>query len=257
MLAPITKFIKSMSIPSLEHHTSNWRKYLIAGVVALLLFVGLSAYIFLRRGYFDFYIANKVFAGVAFLLIAIVLLIGPLTRLYQVFDGWMMYRKELGVLAFLLALLHSVISLFLLPDHFPFAYFINNAFTTILGILAVIVLAFLFTISRQKILSRIDHHFWWKMQFWGIRIAGTLIFFHVFLLKWSGWIQWYVKGGSSDLLRPYLPGASLIIAPFGLFVLGVRIVELAMPIKITRIAVPILLGVYILWLGITAMWHIN
>ena len=44
-------------------------------------------------------------------------------------------------------------------------------------------------------------------------------------MKWNSWVKWYQVGGSDDLLRPYLPGASLLIAWFIAFVFAVRVTE--------------------------------
>ncbi len=233
-----------MTIPSLEHHTSTWQKYIVAGIVTILFFAICSLYLFFSEGSFDVGSINSAAAGTSFLLIALILLIGPLTRLYQIFDKWMMYRKELGVLAFLLALYHSIYSLIYLP----FVYRASVLPSTIMGIVAVLVLSFLFIISRHKIIARLKMRTWWKMQYWGVRIAGVLILLHVIILKWNGWTRLYASEVKD------WPPASLVFTVLGTFVLLVRLIDVLLPVKIARIAVPVLLGVYILVISATMMW---
>src|SRR3990167_4836153 len=120
------------------------RQYFVATVFGLVLFILLSGYLFLRRGYFDLYIINKVLSGVSLIVLAVVMFIGPLSRLYDRFDSWIIYRKELGIVAFLLALAHGVISFFFLSEKFSITYFMNNLLTFIFGLISLFILAYLF-----------------------------------------------------------------------------------------------------------------
>ncbi|MBI5123586.1 ferric reductase-like transmembrane domain-containing protein [Candidatus Roizmanbacteria bacterium] len=201
------------------------RQYFLATIFGFVLFILLSGYLFLRRGYYDLYIINKVFAGVSLIILATVVLIGPLSRLYDRFDSWIIYRKELGIVAFLLALAHGVISFFFLSDRFSVAYFMNNLLTFIFGLISLFILAYLFILSFERIINFLDRKKWWLVQSWGVRIAGILAFLHVFLLKYPGWLKWYTQGGSPELARPYLPPASIVAFSFALFVVLVRLAE--------------------------------
>src|SRR4030066_1094629 len=82
-----------------QPHQSNidWKyqfqQYGTALAVAAILFIALSLYLFYRRGYYDLYIANKVFAGSSAVLLGIVLLIGPGSRLFSFPDRYVQFRK--------------------------------------------------------------------------------------------------------------------------------------------------------------------
>jgi len=201
------------------------RQYFLATIFGFVLFILLSGYLFLRRGYFDLYIINKVLAGASLIILAAVILIGPLSRLYDRFDSWIIYRKELGIVAFLLALAHGVISFFFLSDRFSVAYFMNNLLTFIFGLISLFILAYLFILSFEKVIENLDRKKWWLVQSWGVRIAGTLAFLHIFLMKYPGWLKWYTQGGAPELARPYLPPASIIAFSFAFFVVLVRLSE--------------------------------
>ena len=229
------------------------RQYSLTTIFGLVLFILLSGYLFLRRGYFDLYIINKVLAGVSLIILAAVVFIGPLSRFYDRFDSWIIYRKELGIVAFLLALAHGVISFFFLSDRFSITYFMNNLLTFIFGLISLFILAYLFILSFEKVIDNLDRKKWWLVQSWGVRIAGTLVFLHVFLLKYPGWLKWYAQGGAPELARPYLPPASIIAFAFAFFVVLVRLSEFFGK-KTGRIMVFLLFGLLIFFLVGSLLW---
>jgi len=229
------------------------RQYSLTTIFGLVLFILLSGYLFLRRGYFDLYIINKVLAGVSLIILAAVVFIGPLSRFYDRFDSWIIYRKELGIVAFLLALAHGVISFFFLSDRFSITYFMNNLLTFIFGLISLFILAYLFILSFEKVIDNLDRKKWWLVQSWGVRIAGTLVFLHVFLLKYPGWLKWYAQGGAPELARPYLPPASIIAFAFAFFVVLVRLSEFFGK-KVGRIMVLLLFILLIFFLVGSFLW---
>ncbi len=158
--------------------------------------------------------------------IGIVLLAGPLSRIYDRFDFWLRYRKELGILSFFFGLAHGLISYYFLPSHFPKERFWGSGlYPFLFGTAAMIVLSLLFIISIQKIEIKLNRRLWWHLQNWGVRIAGVLILLHVFVMKWPGWSNWAINGGNDELTRPFMPPASLIGGIFGVFVLLIRMSE--------------------------------
>lgn len=212
----------------------NWKfqiqQYGVALTFAIPLFVVLSFYLFLRRGYYDLYIANKIFAGVAAMLLGIDLMIGPGSRLFSFPDRLIQYRKELGIVAFLSALIHAINSLFLLPSKFPLAGFLKELILPfIFGLSALLILITIFIISFQKIKIKIRTKNWWAMQYWGIRSVFLLVFLHVFVMKWNGWVNWYKNGGGKELVHPEWPGAGLLVGWFMAFVVLFRLSEFISP----------------------------
>src|SRR3989344_7482123 len=231
------------------------RQYGVAILAALPIFATLSVYLFLRRGYYDLYIANKAFGSAGLIVIGIVLLISPLSRLYQRFDTWISYRKELGIVGFALALAHTIISLFLLPNTFTFASFfkftsINRGLVPFLfGLSGILLLTTLTILSLDRITAKLKKETWWRWQYWGVRIAALLLFLHLVVMKYPGWISWFVQGGSDELARPFMPPGSLFAGSFGLFFLLVRLIEFA-GAKVARVATPILFTLLLaFWIG--------
>lgn len=193
------------------------KQYGAALAAALAIFLTLSVYLFFRRGYYNLFIANKAFAGAAAALLGLVLLIGPVNRLQGWGKTWLQYRKELGIVAYILAAVHVLISLPPWPWRFnwPFVY----------GLTAIIVLSLIFLISNNFFQQRIGYKHWWRLQYWGIRLAFLLVGLHVFIMKWRGWVGWYKSGGASDLARPDWPGAGILVGWLMAFVVLIRLAE--------------------------------
>lgn len=211
-------------------------QYGAAVSAALPVFVVLSVYLFYRRGYYDLYIANKAFAEVSAVLFGIVLLIGPLSRFFSFPDKYVQYRKELGIVGFFMAFLHVIVSLFFLPARFPLErYFASFNWPFVYGVLATLVLLLIFLISNDRAMTKMGREKWWRLQYWGMRIAFALTLLHVFVMKWNSWSSWYQTGGGKGLVHPEWPGAGLLVAWFMGFVVLVRLAEFINP-KLGKIA---------------------
>ncbi|MEK7064158.1 MAG: ferric reductase-like transmembrane domain-containing protein [Patescibacteria group bacterium] len=202
------------------------RQYGAALVTAIPVFAALSLYIFYRRGYYDLYIANKAFAGDAAVLLGIVFLLGPLSRFFSVFDRYLQYRKEIGIVAFFLALVHSLVSLFFLPSKFPLSRYLSTLnWPFVFGLAGLGVLVILFFISNSWVENRLGTERWWWLQNWGLRLIFGLVVSHVFVMKMGGWIGWYKVGGGKELVHPEWPGAGLLVGWFMVFVVLIRLAE--------------------------------
>lgn len=221
--------IKSAHIPkkTLSRLEESIRKYTIAVMISLVFFTIFSFYLYLRRGYYDLFIINKVFAGVATAQLGIVLLIGTASRITSAHAKYIQYRKSLGIIAFFYAFFHTISSFFFLPNKFPMErFFTTGLFPFIFGLTAILIITAIFSISNNISIKHIGPKRWWRYQRWGIRIAYISIMLHVFIMKLEGWINWYKKGGSSELIHPEWPGLGILIAWGILLVVFVRVAEL-------------------------------
>lgn len=232
--------IKSPASPMQPIRPSiNWsnelRQYGAVLALALPLFAVFSVYLINRRGYYDLYIINKIFAGEGAVLLGLILLIGPLSRMFKVFDRYVQYRKELGIVAFFLIMAHVVSSYFFLPNKFPVArYWSDELWSFLFGLAASTILIFIFLISNSWASAKLGRRRWWRLQYWGLRLTFLLVVGHVFVMKYAGWVSWYQKGGSKELAHPDWPGAGLIVGWFMFFVVLVRLAE-AIHVKLGKI----------------------
>lgn len=213
-----------------QHSTVEWHRrlyeYGVAIGVALLQYTIFSTYLFGRRGFYDLFIINKVFAGIAATMLGLTLLIGPTSRMFNAFDKYLRFRKEFGIVAFFASLFHVITSLFLLPDRFPIARYLTKGFWPfVFGMAGILVLFLIYSISNGAAVRWLTPKTWWHIQQWGIRLAFALVALHVGIMKVPGWIGWYKKGGASDLTHPEWPGLGLLVGWFLAAVLLIRIAE--------------------------------
>lgn len=220
------------------------RQYLVAGLVSVAIAGGLILYLTARRGYFDLSIVNKSLASASLILLGIILLLGPLSRIYNRFDKWINYRKELGILAFFLGAIHVYLSMFPLAKRGPFGLFQSRPLVAYSGLLALLIISYLFIISFEKIKAKINSAKWWKMQYLGARIAALAVLFHMTVFKYSEWGKW-LAGDTDKLAIPSWPPASLLVALFSAFVLLVRISEL-FGLKAAGFLTPVWLGAMVI-----------
>lgn len=52
-----------------------------------------------------------------------------------------------------------------------------------------------------------------------------LVFLHLVIMKYPGWLKWYSMGGGEELARPFMPPGSLVAGLFGSYVILVRLAE--------------------------------
>src|SRR3989304_6885735 len=131
------------------------KRQLTPFLTTLLLTAVAAAYIFfLERRPFNLRLISKVSGDVSILLLGLVLLIGPLTRNFKLFDRWLLYRKNLGLWALTAALVHSYILLFPLSNNFPLKYFVPFSWATYSGIVASILLIILGWFSFDKFIGK-------------------------------------------------------------------------------------------------------
>lgn len=218
------------------HKPSSLRDYLIAILISGTLLVLFGAYLLIRRGYFFdapptadmLYVPNKALAGAAMTLLALTFIIGPVTRYFDRFDTWLGYRKEIGIMAGFLAILHGLVSYYLLPLKFPNTWIDFTALEFGAGLVGAILLGLLFFISFKSAIALLGAARWWFLQRWGLRLVVGLTLAHVYVMKWEGWVRWLTKSSgqaTAELANPTLPGLGILVTLFITWVVIVRLYE--------------------------------
>ncbi|MBI4062613.1 hypothetical protein HY410_01685, partial [Candidatus Gottesmanbacteria bacterium] len=162
-----------------------------AFLVTLGIFVLFSFYLFIRREIYNLGIANKAFGSAAAVVAGMTLLIGPVSRMLPRFGKFLVYRRPLGVMAFLTGSIHAIISLFFIPDRFNISFFLNEWPATATGLLAIGIWFYLTSISRNEKIQQLGGSKWIMLQQRGGHIAFIAVFFHLIFLKWAGWLVWF------------------------------------------------------------------
>ncbi len=219
------------AIPAATRPTSgtNWRfefsQYGAAALVAGFLFACAAYYWYARQGAFSLNIANRAIADVAITLLAIILLLGPITRWYNVFDRYLQYRKELGVTAAMLVMLHFILSFFVLTSGSARMRFVTTgAKGFAFGVIATLVLIGLTAISSTTLMRAIGSKHWWGLQRWGVRIAYVASLLHVWFVALPRWRTWYAKG-DPRVAHDQWPSLGILIGWLLLAVLILRLLE--------------------------------
>ncbi|MBI2010128.1 MAG: ferric reductase-like transmembrane domain-containing protein [Candidatus Chisholmbacteria bacterium] len=193
------------------------RQYAVAGLIAAILIASYVGYLLATGRSLELRTFNNAIANSSVVLLAITLSLGPLARLFDVFDRYLTYRKETGIWAFLLGLTHVYLAMGPLARSGPFGFYQSRPLSAYAGLVGLVIMFGLFTISLEAIKQKLGTSLWWKLQFRGARLAGLAILIHFGVLRWSAWGEWLKAGG--------LPPASLITATIALAVILLRLVD--------------------------------
>ncbi len=196
---------------------TNLKYWLNSSLVGIISFVMASLYLFASRGNFDLYIANKALANASLILIGLSMALSGICYFWDFADKKISYRKYIGVVGFVMALIHAVISLWFLPKRFNWAFFLDNLETFIPGLLALVLLAGMVLLSHQHAAKKVGGALWRKLLRWLGYSAVILIIVHFGLMKYKGWIKWFKTG------EPALPPLSFWIVIFAIAVLVLRV----------------------------------
>lgn len=213
---------------------SQLQQYSAAIAMALIPFLFFSFYIFNRRGIYDLYVFNRVAGDTAIVIIGFILLIGPLCGVSQRFSKFIQYRKELGIVAGILALTHFIFSVFVLIERFPLSRYLSNPLSPLFGLIAIVILIYLLAISYAKIQSRLSPKFWWKSQQWGVRFAFTTAIIHLFFRKYEAWFNWFSGRERPEVIIPSFPPEDMIVFIFVAAVFLIRFSLLFLPKTASR-----------------------
>jgi len=131
---------------------------------------------------------NRSSAVTAVILLAITLLIGPLSHFYpKYFEKHKDYRKKLGLLTVVYGLIHIFITSYTWNIPKAIAYTSSNRSAIILGVLAAILLLAISLTSNKKVFENIKFPLWKAIQFTSYVVLALLIV-HFALIKKSSFL---------------------------------------------------------------------
>lgn len=194
----------------MKNQTREWFDAIIA---ALIVEGGFTAYYWFLRGSYNLSVINKSVGATAAFLAALILIIGPLARMSNVFDRWAALRKQFGFIALAYALIHGVLSMFFFPTRFTLAWYGANWLPITAGAVAVLLWVYLGVISNKKAMKAMGQ-LWRTHQSVLSQVAFAGILLHVAVLKWEDWMAWYT--GTAKVM-PYLAQPKTIPASLVVF----------------------------------------
>lgn len=234
---------KSISSNASHFHLvySTAAQFVIAGIIVGMVLVGCGQYTLLVGDVQGLTVVNRTMSSGTFLLMGLVLLLGPLHRLYGGF--WrtvFMFRKEIGVLTFIAAFIHANYSLFILSAN-PLRFFEVQPWSAIPAIVGFIILVVLYLFSYPRIQRTLRPGTWWKLQYTGARMAFLVMLVHIVVLRWASWSVWFTEWLQG---KDYYPPLALLAAIFAFYVLSVKVIERRSTTR-ARVRVPVVTFIFI------------
>lgn len=218
---------KKRGKPTVSAEGESIRQYVVASIVTALTVWLIYRYAAIRYGVEGLSTLNKSLATSTLLLLGTVLLLGPLSRLFTIFDHALKYRKELGILTFFTGAAHVYLSMFPLSRNGPFGFYLSQPLSAYAGLAGLVIMFTLLILSNTAVERIIGTRVWWKIQYWGARIAFVVSAFHFIVLKYSGMVKWLGdRGAGGTQGMPWLVPISILATIFVTFVLIVRLSEL-------------------------------
>ena len=195
----------------------SWKLLFNTLVFSSFIFIAGSLYLFARRGNYDLYIANKVFATTALVLIGLSLTLSGFCYFWDFVDTKIIYRKSLGLVGFAFAVLHIIVTLNFLPHKFAYPnWFVDHNISVTFGILALFIFTIMAAISNHFAILELGGKRWRMILRVGY-LAFIFVIIHFTILKYPGWLKWFATR------EPLLPPLSLLEVIFAVAVVGLRI----------------------------------
>lgn len=217
---------KKRGQPAVPANGEAIRQYAVAAIVTAVTVWLVYRYAAVRYGVEGLSALNKSLATSTLFLLGVVLLMGPLSRLFTIFDHALKYRKELGILTFFTGAAHVYLSMFPLARRGPFGFYQSQPLSAYAGLAGLVIMFFLLILSLGAVERLLGTRVWWKLQYWGARLAFVASAFHFVVLKYQSMAKWMVdRGGGGSPGALWLPPISILAAVFTVFVLAVRLSE--------------------------------
>lgn len=211
----------------------NIKHWIKGFLFSFFIFLLLLLYLYLRRGYINIYILNKAFGSAAAVCGGLTLLIGPISHRFNRLHNFMTIRREIGIFAFIFALIHIVASL-LQQNRFPlFGWYLEEIIPVTFGIIAILIWIYMAFISRNSEILKMGSDNWRRILSMTGKVSFVAIFLHLTIMKYPGWVRW-LNGElkrSPQLENPTYPPASIFVFAIMAGVIIYRVINFIVPRK--------------------------
>jgi DMSO/TMAO reductase YedYZ heme-binding membrane subunit len=201
--------------PNMTNDNILYRRSII---ISIFLFLIVTAYYSLAGHHFSIKMWNKSIADTSFIVIGISLILSSLCYFFNFADKYIIYRKHLGIVGFLILIIHILISI-LHPVYGPFPeyYLTEKRFPSfVAAVLAAIILTGMAAISNRFSIQNLGPKLWRTLLRFGF-LAYILTLFHFGVKNLNLFIKYFTDTQLS------LPPMSLLAFVFGIVVIAFRI----------------------------------
>jgi len=177
--------------PQFHLAQSSVAQYILASLLVGLVLAGCWKYTLIVGEASGLTILNRTMSSGTVFLLSLVLLVGPMNRLFGSFWKWLfLLRKEIGELTFLAGFTHVYLSMFPLARRGPWGFYLARPWSAYPGLAGLLLMGILFFFSFAKTQRMLPPVSWWKLQYMGARIALIGLVIHTVVLRWSSWGTW-------------------------------------------------------------------
>ena len=101
-------------------------------------------------------VVNRGLADASMVLLGTALVLGVLSRLYNAFDKFLTYRKEIGIMAFFSGAAHVYLAMFPLARRGPWGFYESRPWSAFPGLLGLGLMFLLFVISFKAVEEKLS-----------------------------------------------------------------------------------------------------
>lgn len=214
VIKPNTTTIVSPATP--VHPPSLWKHTIIFSII---LWAVIAFYYFVNGQIMNVSMANRAIADVSIILIGLSFVLSSVCYFWNFADHLIVYRKQLGVVGFVYAVIHTlVIILYLDPIFQNWAYYLEQPnFTSYsLALAALFMYGGMVIISAKNIIHKIGGKLWRELLRVGY-LAYIFSLIHFILLTYPSWLRWLTDR------QTILPPFGILTALFGILVILMRV----------------------------------
>ncbi len=205
--------MSAQSISTQQITQQYWRRTFAA---TLLVFVYALSYTLLYSSNFSILPVVTAIALTGGLLIGLSFALSGICFYTNIFDKTIIYRKYFGLVGYYLALLYSVLLIFIYPDLYgPGLLFRWYEPEVLLGLLAMTILSLMTISSNVKVIRMLGSKRWHLIMSMGY-VAYALLICRAIVLEHEIWLGWLLHPGG-------LPPPRLMLSTYALVVILLRL----------------------------------
>ena len=194
---------------------------ILVGMVMLAIF---NVYAFFWQSELSLFTLSVGFAGAAAFCIGFSFALSAMSYYFNFLDRDIAYRKNLGLVGYYLALVYSVLLLFVNPERYFWGFFKNlMSADFLLGLTSMGILTLMAIVSNNFIMRKIGAHAWRFILRLGY-LAYFLLIVRAFVLEGDDWFMWLQRFDN-------LPPPRLLVS---IFAAAVIILRISMEISMRR-----------------------
>lgn len=202
-----------------------FKMWAVPMAIAVGLFVIFNIYAYFWQSELSLFTLSVAIAGAAAFCIGFSFALSAMSYYFNFLDREIAYRKNLGLVGYFLALIYSVLLLFVDPDKYFYGFFENlRSADFILGLLSMGILTLMAIVSNNFVMRKIGSHAWRFILRLGY-VAYFLLIVRAVIVEGEDWFLWLQRFDN-------LPPPRLLVSIFAASVIALRVsMEISMRFK--------------------------